>query len=380
MKDLRLYGKKQFNGNLDYIDSLKGWAILAVTFVHSGSADLPGIAGRIYGSRGVQMFFLVSGLLSMMSAQRHFKDRKNVNINRSLCWFYKKIARLLPAYYLALAICIATKSWEGNIWLGNEQEITILNILAHVLFIHGFFPHYVNSILCVDWYIGVLIIFIIITPIIYYLINSLEKAIIFNIVIYIIYPFLNNGLYYFFPIETDPSIYGAYIVGMGPLANILVYAFGVLLYFVLENINNIVIKNKKQVAYSLIVLALFLLYGQINGVGIIYRLSVQDVYGIYFFLVIISLALYPCCILDNSFFRLFGKNSYIIYLFQFVTLNINVRYFIRDGVLSIMVFYMVNVAELLLISILVTKFFDTPLRRFLEYHGRKIIPCLKRVS
>lgn len=52
--------------NITFLDSLKGWGILAVIMVHSGAAGLPGVMGRIgeAGARGVQLFFLISAFLT----------------------------------------------------------------------------------------------------------------------------------------------------------------------------------------------------------------------------------------------------------------------------------------------------------------------------
>lgn len=139
-----------------YIDSLKGIAIIAVTAVHTGGGGITGILGRIagQGSRGVQMFFLISGLLNFISAEKYFETSAGVKFSNVGRWYFKKISRLLPMYYFALLVSMLTKSWSAY-WLGNEGHVTIKNIFAHIFLIHGLFPHYTDSMLGVDWYLGV---------------------------------------------------------------------------------------------------------------------------------------------------------------------------------------------------------------------------------
>ena len=151
--------------NIGYIDALKGLAILGVTMVHTGGDTLPGIFGRIgaRGARGVQMFFIISAMLTFSSLSKFFPKREDIRIDQVLEWYKKKVLRLMPMYYLAIICSMLTESWSVH-WLGNEGRVTVKNIIAHICFTHGFFPHYTNSVLCVDWYLGVLVIFIIISP------------------------------------------------------------------------------------------------------------------------------------------------------------------------------------------------------------------------
>ena len=67
--------------NIGYIDALKGLAILGVTMAHTGGSSLPGIFGRIgsSGARGVQLFFLISGMLAFSSLANFFPKRDEIS-------------------------------------------------------------------------------------------------------------------------------------------------------------------------------------------------------------------------------------------------------------------------------------------------------------
>lgn len=123
-----------------YVDALKGLAIILVTLIHVGGADLPGIWGRIgsQGARGVQMFFVISSMLAFTSLEKVFPVRKDMKVKKAGVWLLQKYLRLIPMYYLAIIISLLTGSWNGY-YLGNEGYVTCKNVITHVLFLHGFF-------------------------------------------------------------------------------------------------------------------------------------------------------------------------------------------------------------------------------------------------
>lgn len=92
--------------NLSYVDSLKGWAMLGVILTHSKAVYFPGILGKmgIAGARGVQMFFLISAYLTAMSLDRTFEKETQWNWRISFKWILKRLIRIVPLYYLMLAV------------------------------------------------------------------------------------------------------------------------------------------------------------------------------------------------------------------------------------------------------------------------------------
>lgn len=358
--------------NISYIDALKGLAILGVTMVHSGGSALPGVFGNIgsNGARGVQMLFVISAMLTFESLSNYFPERKDVIVSQILRWYKKKVLRLMPMYYFAIICSMLTKSWS-TYWLGNEGHVTVKNIIAHIFFIHGFFPHYTNSILGVDWYLGVLIVFIIISPLLYKFVDCLEKSIALFILVYLANPWLNARLANVIPVDNDPVIYNTYISSFGPLTQILVYTMGIVLFFYVKRINESEIKHRKVLSYIILMFAIVLLYGQVNGAPQIYRFSYTEMFGLFFVIVIISQAIHSSKIIDNPFFRLFGKYSYGIYLFQFIWIHIYDRHINYQGRFNWTVKFFVSDMALLLISILLTRFVDAPIQRMMNKIANK---------
>lgn len=353
----------------NYLEAFKGIAIIAVTLIHIGGGVFPGKLGQIVnnGNRGVQLFFIISGLLAFVSLSHFFPNRKQMNPKKILQWYWMKITRLAPMFYLAILISMLTKG-GSTYWLGNEGHVTIKNIVAHLFFLHGFFPHYTNSVLGVDWYLGVLVIFFLITPLLYYFIDTFEKSLLLLLATHIIYPWANAKLAGILPVSSDPEIYNTYVGCFGPLAQIYVYCLGIVLYFVITKLDRQEkTKGRKLLSYILLIFSAMMMNGSITSGTSLYRLSYTDTFGIWLAIAIISQYIYSSKLIVNRFFEINGKYSYGIYLFQFIWLNFYGRHLNNIGFFNhLSVKFIASVFALLLISYLLTTFFDEPVHRLIK--------------
>lgn len=357
------------NDRVGYIDALKGLAILWVTMIHTGGGDLPGILGTIgvNGARGVQMFFVLSGMLAFGSLHRFFEAPKKMAFGDVAGWYWKKAIRLIPLYYIALVTSMMMGSWNVH-WLGNEGHVTALNILAHIFLVHGLFPHYTDSILGVEWYVGVLSLYFLISPLLYKFIDSLERAIVFLIAIFALNPLFDFVLALLLPIEDDPVIYKEYLGTFSPFAQLLPYALGIALYYMIEGLQKAEIKNARVLSYSLLLWGGTMLFGQINGSSSIFALPGYELFGVWFCVIIVSQALHGAFFIDNLVFRFLGKYSYGIYLFQYIWLDYYGR-LIEGQKLTVSAWagkFFVSVFALLVISFLLTHFLDKPIQEALK--------------
>ncbi len=357
-----------------YLDALKGIAILAVTLIHTGGGALSGIWGAIgnSGDHGVQLFFVMSGYLSFLSLRHMFPGYKGMNLKSILKWYVKKYIRLFPLFYIAILISMITKSWS-TYWLGNEELVSVKNVATHIFFVHGLFPHYTDSVLGVEWYLGVLAMFFLITPVLYYFINSLEKSFFLLIIVQIIVPYVNAIIEMWIPADSDSYIYEAYLENFGPINQLFVYCLGITLFFTIQKFQESKSaespKGKMFLSYELLAFAVIMMYGQLYSKSQLFLLSNNATWGVWFFVLLLSQAIHACPIINNPFFRLCGKYSYGIYLFQFIWINNYGRFITVNSFLGN---FVVSFFGLLVISIVLTKFIDQPLQKFFNSKSKSI--------
>lgn len=347
-----------------YWDGLKGIAIVCVTIIHTGGSNLPGIFGLIgdNGKYGVQLFFIISSYFAFVSMEHAFSDRRCINLKSASYWIGKKYLRLFPLYFVALFIQIIM----GGVpyFLGSEHGVSLGNVLSHVFFLHGLFPHYNNSIIGGEWYLGVLWLFYLMTPIVYKYVDSFAKALMVCVGAILICPVLSNVWFGFFPNTSDEYIYDIFHYSFGPLCQLPVLFMGMVVFFVIKSIEHIEIKNKKLLSWIFLLFSFYMLYGQMKNCNSLYSLSYDTLISVWFVLIIMGQSVCPSRIIDNPIFDTLGKYSYGIYLFQWMWLTLYDRYvgcYISKFDWTIKFF--TSLIVLLIISIILTKYIDTPLRQ-----------------
>lgn len=359
--------------SLNWVNALKGLAILLVLLIHTNAdSKLTGIFARIgdCGKYGVTLFFLISAFLLYRSLSFYFEE-KIYNFKNGISWFKYKIIRFIPLFYIAVIIC---SCWHGNhYWLGGEKTITLKNILTHLSFIHGFFPLYCNSILGVEWFIGTLIVFILLSVILFKLNNSVTKSILFFIMsIFISYVF-NNYLLSLKPFDYhfDMYIFKNYVNTFSFLPHLPTFFLGILLYYIFLEIKKVSFKNPVLLSYSLVVISLILIYGNLYHLNFIFLINKHTMWAIAFAFLIISQMIHSNMIICNKFFQIIGVYTWPIYLFHFLFIDIYKNYYtIKTGipVLDWLTLFMSVLFVSFVVSILLVEGIEKPLKYFIQKH------------
>jgi exopolysaccharide production protein ExoZ len=147
---------------LSYIDALRGYAILGVIVVHVGeyvpSLEWPLNVIAIEGARGVQLFFVASALTLMLS----WHSRSD----GVTAFYIRRIFRIAPMFWLAIPLFLSL----------DRLPIVWPHILATALFVHGFHPETIDSIVPGGWTIGVEMTFYAVFPLLAWSIRSWQVA------------------------------------------------------------------------------------------------------------------------------------------------------------------------------------------------------------
>lgn len=305
---------------LDFIDSLRGWAVLGVIAVHSNALifhQLPSPVQVISsaGARGVQLFFILSAFSLFYSL-----DRRKVKGNQSgyIDFLARRFFRIGPMFYLAIAIYgfgLLSILYPQTYHL---QNYSTYNILAYFTFTHGFWPNYTNNLVPGGWSIATEMTFYIFVPLLFKKIKDLKGAIWFFCVALVWFIF--NSVLSFQPGIFPPDIWGNFRFFILP-SQLIAFALGVVLYMLFKNINLYRYRHYSNQIFILGTLTAILML--VNG------LYQTVIFSIPLFLISWSLSIRPMKLFVNRYMSFFGKISFSVYLLHFLIIPAVHNFIIR---------------------------------------------------
>jgi peptidoglycan/LPS O-acetylase OafA/YrhL len=153
---------------LNYIDVLKAFAIIAVVLYHSGFMT--------FGYLGVDLFLVINGYLITKSLSTRLYTNNTKAVSEYLGFEISRIVRLLPVLLVAGIVCMALGFWA---MLPDDYENLSESVIATNLFCNNILSaittknywDVVNEYkpLMHTWYVGVVMQFYIIYPILFFL-------------------------------------------------------------------------------------------------------------------------------------------------------------------------------------------------------------------
>jgi peptidoglycan/LPS O-acetylase OafA/YrhL len=302
---------KNLRNKLDYVDAMRGLAILLVILLHvtivSPITTFSPLLTKIIDDspRGVQLFYIVSAFTLFYSLSMRTPDEKHAYRN----FFLRRFFRIAPMWYTALAIfLILDYSLGVNTWLGDSSKAGIHNIMTHIFFIHGFYPYYINSIVPGGWSVAVEMIFYLFVPLLFKVITTLNRAVMFFVAVFVSSNLLNSYLTQHVLISSK-SVWSDYLFFYLP-NQLPVFFIGFILFF-------LIIKHEYKISQlNMLVIIFFLFYFFYFNFGYIYQVAAL------FLLLIVFLSKNKSLLLVNPVTRFLGKISYSMYLLQFLIIYV----------------------------------------------------------
>lgn len=171
-----------------FIDSARGIAILMVIFVHVAEmVALPPSAFKVlsyYGQMGVQLFFVASALTLCLS----FEHRKNEH-NAMLNFYIRRFFRIAPVYYMGILGYFVLRVMVDYVNQGSlivQEQYTLTNIFANIVFLHGLYMPANNNIVPGGWSIGTEMLFYLIFPVLMIAVSYFKRFKLFPYVLPVI--------------------------------------------------------------------------------------------------------------------------------------------------------------------------------------------------
>jgi peptidoglycan/LPS O-acetylase OafA/YrhL len=302
--------------HFDYIDALRGYAILMVIAVHVSQAfpDLPDSLAKILaqGARGVQLFFVTSALTLSMSW---------VARNESAAEFYTRRAfRIAPMFWIAIVFFLWLDGNGPSIYA--PEGVGVRHVIMTALLVHGFWPDTITSVVPGGWSVADEVIFYILFPVI---IPPLLKASWRSLVIVAVAAAvvgaqvsrLLDSLSYLLPASAG-GVAGEYFSLWFP-RQLPCFIFGVMLFRFSAERSSIPTRLVKWACVFAI--ALMLLIPFVVGIKYVLPLGLATTYGIVFSLFALSLMYWRNSALVGSTIVWIGKVSYSAYFVHFAVLH-----------------------------------------------------------
>jgi peptidoglycan/LPS O-acetylase OafA/YrhL len=299
-----------------YIDALRGYAILMVIAVHTSQA-FPGLPKALatilsQGARGVQLFFVTSALTLSMSW---------VARNESATDFYtRRLFRIAPMFWLAIPFFVWLDGTGPSIYA--PDGIGIRHIAMTAMFVHGFWPDTITSVVPGGWSVANEVIFYAMLPAI---VPALLKASWRSVIIVAVAAVVGGaqlsrlfeGFSYLRPTSAQ-GVAGIYF-SLWFARQLPCFIFGILLFRFSAERHSVPDKIARRVC--ILAIALMLLIPFLEGVKYALPLGLATTYGIVFSLFALSLMYWRNSPLIGAAIVWIGKISYSAYFVHFAVLH-----------------------------------------------------------
>ncbi|KVT86247.1 hypothetical protein WT25_10855 [Burkholderia territorii] len=347
---------------MPHLDALRGWAAFGVIITHAGIQ----IGGNMPDSTtdfayGVQLFYTLSAfMLFWTHYSRHATER-----DEARNFYLRRFFRIAPLFWPVVLIASA---W---MWITRDPSAPgPFHIASVLLFVNGFFPKFLNSILNVEWSVATEMLFYAVMPLLLRYVTTLERA------VYLLIGSLVVGEYATLWLVGHPELTKAF----PPYAyfwfpnQMSAFAFGIAGFFLSR------LPISRAGARILMVAGLAFMTALYIGGGAVRFLPHQLLYEFSFVAIILSLGVRSNALLVNPVTEWFGKISFSVYLLHLpIVLMLSHRILPGLSLSPVAGLLFLIVATFVLVGIagtLTERYVERPGQKF----GRKFIDRLNRRS
>ncbi|MNJ30607.1 O-acetyltransferase OatA [compost metagenome] len=297
----------------DYIDAIRGIAIILVVLTHSSQYVKPVsdflIRIMAEGARGVQLFYVASAVTLCMS----WAARKSNEINPIRNFYLRRFFRIAPMFYLAIVGYLALNGLAATYWAPNGIEWWFIPVTA--LFLHGFHPETINSVVPGGWSIAVEMTFYLVFPLLMRF-RNLWLYIALFVVVVLLQRWNAPTAAKLFAYPPEQAYMTVNFSALNFISQFPVFIMGIVAYLFLKRER---VRSLKMFAIGAPLLCFF---GYKFWVFSLWPVT-HDVYtGAMFAVFLVFVAYYPMRLLVNKVTVTLGKLSFSMYLTHFAVLNV----------------------------------------------------------
>jgi peptidoglycan/LPS O-acetylase OafA/YrhL len=361
----------------EFVDSLRGIAVLGVWLVHTGQQveRLPAAVAAVtnFGANGVHLFFVASAftLFSSLSQRSKAEIRPTVN------YFLRRFFRIAPMFWLAVLFYVW---WDGTgprYWA--PHGIGWRDVLATIGFAHGWNPTTINSVVPGGWSIAVEMNFYLLVPLLFSRLTNVRRCVWFFIVCLGAQAAINAAMQPVFlqHLLADERYLADHMRDLWLPTQLPVFAAGFVLYRALapQLARPRADWSASRTAWLTAGLCLV-------STAVLVSLGLAPLttfWGSLFAVLASALARHPSPLLVNSYTRYLGQISYSGYLVHFVVLDLAervIRHFVlvsRYPLPHLVGLYAAVIVGTILLATVTRRLIEEPARSL----GRSLIAALE---
>ena len=336
-----------------YIDSLRGIAILLVILVHV--SYLPGVKNNLpellvnfanNGQYGVQLFFIGSAFTLFMSHQNRIGE---VHANRN--FFIRRFFRIAPMYYLAILYFTFDQYLGFDPSHFDLELIPKKSLLANIFFLNSVSPEFYQNYVPGGWSVSVEFIFYLFVPFLCTKIRNINSAIIFSVGS-LLFSLIAYSLIYKFDYTADHG-FSAFNFP----AQLAVFSFGILAYWIVYDKNTTIKASVLLFTTGIIFIFCY------------FTMPYHILYSFIFMVLLITLSKKQYKIFSNNILAKVGKVSFSMYLVHFAIVHIytkmDIKLFYNESgtvlaITNLMILYGLVAISAYLISLITYRFVEIP--------------------
>ncbi len=294
--------------NLEFIDALRGVAILMVIITHVNPAtpDVSSLVSSLcsYGRMGVQLFFVLSAFTLCLTYAGRASDPHSIRK-----FYVRRYLRIAPMYYVGILF------YTGLVIVERSMEnIGYANVAWHFTLLHGLNMEAFNNVVPGGWSIGVEFLFYLIFPFIFRLVDGSIRSIGIALTLSIL---VSLSLYFYLAFYIKLNV-NAYSLGYWNFVNQLpVFIVGFLLYFHFS--------RSHRDRSPIILTSVFLGF---TGISLLLY-ALKPIASTVFIPVASAISFYALALLfsryeflPNKVLQAIGKVSFSMYLIHFVVIDV----------------------------------------------------------
>jgi peptidoglycan/LPS O-acetylase OafA/YrhL len=303
----------------DFIDTLRGLAILLVIMLHvywwTTPKDPYLVLVASNGALGVQLFFIASALTIFLS----LNSRQSKEACPTRNFFIRRFFRIAPMFYLAILAYILINGMGPS--PDTPVDISWWFILLTATFQHGWLPYTTNSVVPGGWSIAVEFTFYLLTPLLFRKIKTIRSALL-AIALSIPLGWALNNLSSTFFKAIYPQSY-IHVIKVYAIQNFYlnlpVFAVGVLVYLLFQKYKDL---QDRRLGYYLLTIAVILMIAFLQVSTYQNLLSVYFLASVAFGFLVFGLYFSKSRFLCNPVIRWIGKLSFSMYLVHFMVMHV----------------------------------------------------------